>query len=331
MEFKTFWILFLIPVVLAILWALRVRSRPIGLKFPSKSVAASAARSWKTQGDGFMFLLRLISIGLFLFALAGPRLVLDESKTQVEGINIMLALDASGSMAALDFQIEGKRNSRLDVVKKVVEDFISKRSTDKIGLVVFGGLAYTVCPLTTDYDWLRNYLDSLKLGTVDDGTAIGSAIASATLRLKEVKAKSKVIILLTDGLNNRGTVSPVDAAFAAKANGIKIYTIGVGARGLAPFPVQDQFGRIFYQNIPVDIDEDTLKKVADMTGGKYYRATDTDELQAIYREIDALEKIKIDEKKYYQYKELFDKFLLGAVLLLLIEIILRNTLFLKIP
>ncbi|MBF0478649.1 MAG: VWA domain-containing protein [Candidatus Omnitrophica bacterium] len=331
MDFKNFWILFFIPIAVIVLWVQRNMSRPSGIKFPSKFIAGSAGKNWRIQGDTSMFILRLVSIGLFIFALAGPRLLLDKSNSQMEGIDIMLALDDSGSMASLDFQVDGKRISRLDTVKNQVSDFISRRVSDRIGLVIFGGTAYTVCPLTTDYTWIAKYLDEVKLGGIDDGTAIGSAIASATLRLRDSKAKSKVIILLTDGLNNRGTVTPIDAAFAAKSYGIKIYTIGVGVRGMAPYPVQDQYGRVFYQNIRVEIDEEMLKAVASSTGGKYYRATDTQELAAICNEIDSLEKVKMEGKQYFQYKELFQIFLLVAMGVLIGEMILRNTLFLKIP
>jgi len=234
-------------------------------------------------------------------------------------------------MAAEDFTIGGRRYNRLDVVKNVVREFIANRGGDKIGLITFAGLAYTVCPLTTDYAWVTTNLERIRLGMIKDGTAIGSAINSSLTRLKNSEAKSKVMILLTDGVNNAGEIDPLTAARAARALGIKIYTIGAGTKGFAPFPAQDVFGRKVYQQVRIDIDEKLLQGIAQITGGTYFRATDTESLRAVYSAIDALEKTRIEQAGYREYKEWFVEVLLLALGVLMIEIVLGNTLLLRIP
>jgi Ca-activated chloride channel family protein len=198
-------------------------------------------------------------------------------------------------------------------------------------MVAFAARAYTVCPLATDYTWINENLDRVSVGMIEDATAIGSAIASSSNRLRGSKTKSKVIILLTDGVNNAGTISPLVAAEAARALGIKIYTIGIGTKGLVPYPFRDQYGRTIYQNIPIDIDEDVLKKVATITGGKYYHATDTETLRRIYDDINKLEKSAIEHYGYREYEELYYYFLIPAIAILLLEILLSNTVFMKVP
>jgi len=277
------------------------------------------------------YYLRLLAVALFILGLAGPRTVLEETVHETEGIDIVLTIDSSGSMAAEDFIVRGQRINRLDIVKQVVEEFIKERKNDRLGLVTFARLAYTVSPLTTDHSWLLTNLERVKLGLIQDGTAIGSAIASSVARLKNSDAKSKVIILLTDGVNNAGKMDPVDAARIAEAFHIKIYTIGAGTKGRVPFPSRDLFGRKDYQNVLIELDEKMLSEVAEITGGKYFRATDTESLRSIYNEIDALEKIKIEEQGYREYKELFQYFLLSALVMLCLEVILNHTLFLRIP
>jgi len=308
---------------------------------------------WKSHGSAFVFssqelvkdlkptirirlrktpaLLRALAIALFIVALARPQSVMEGTKTVSEGVDIVLVLDTSTSMLAEDFTIGRARINRYDVVKEVVKDFVKKRKDDRIAMVAFAGRAYTVCPLTTDYPWLNENLDRVKVGMIEDATAIGSAVASAVSRLQTSKTKSKIIILLTDGVNNAGTISPIVAAEAAKAFKIKIYTVGVGSKGLVPYPLKDEFGRTVYQNIPIEIDEEVLKKIADVTGGKYYRATDTDSLRKIYDEINHLEKSNIEHLGYREYGELFEFFLIPGLLFLALEIFLANTLFLKIP
>jgi Ca-activated chloride channel family protein len=268
---------------------------------------------------------------LLLIALAGPRKLIAQSKLTGEGIDIVLALDVSGSMSAEDYVINNQRISRLGIIKQTVEKFVEQRHDDRLALIVFGSQAYTVCPLTTDHNWLLENLRQVRIGLIEDATAIGSGISTSLLRLKNSKAKSRIIVLLTDGVNNAGKIKPLDAAKMAQALGIKVYTIGAGTTGIVPFPVTDEFGNKHYEQAQFDLDEDTLKKIADMTGAKYFRAADTESLRNIYAEIDKLERTKIEDKGYKQYEPLFGFFVLAAMLLLAIEIILTNSLFLKIP
>lgn len=331
MIFKDPWILLFIPLVIGLLLFIQRRRRSASIRFASKQLVSGLPVSWKIKFRHVPGMLRYVVPALFLIALAGPRSVLKETVHESEGIDIVLAIDSSGSMAAEDFAIGGARYNRLDIVKNVVEEFIAHRSGDKIGLVAFAALAYTVCPLTTDYAWLTTNLERIRLGLITDGTAIGSAISSSLNRLKSSKAKSRVIILLTDGINNAGEIVPMTAARAARALGIKIYAIGAGTKGFAPFPVRDFAGRKAYQQVRIDIDEKMLQDISRITGGTYFRATDTESLRKIYGEIDALEKTKIKEVGYFEYDELFDKVLLAASVILAAELILSNTLFLTIP
>ena len=278
-----------------------------------------------------LFVLRIAVLFLIIIALSRPQLMLEETILETEGIDIVLAVDTSTSMLAEDFELNGKRVNRLEVVKDVVKNFISNRSFDRIGIVAFASSAYTVSPLTLDYGWLIQNMDRVKIGMIEDGTAIGSGISSALNRLKETGAKSKVVILLTDGRNNAGKLSPLTAAEAASALNIRIYTIGAGSKGMVPYPTKDMFGNTVYRRVKIEIDENTLKKIADKTKARYYRATDTESLRNIYEEIDELEKTVIEEKGYTEYKELFHMFLIPALLLLLLEIVLKNTLLRRIP
>ena len=286
MIFKAPWILFFIPFLLSFLWISHKKEKPSAIRFSYVEILSSLTPSWKLNLKDSPFFLRLTAISLFLLALAGPRSVLEKQLHQSEGIDIVLAIDASGSMAGEDFKIDGRRINRLTVVKRAVEDFIEARPHDRMGLVAFGAYAYTVCPLTMDHDWLLTNLKRVELGSIEDGTAIGSGILSSVNRLKNSHAKSKVIILLTDGINNVGKVAPLAAARVAENLKIKIYTIGAGSKGYVPFPVQDFLGRGVYQNVLIDLDEKTLTQVAEITKGKYFRATDTESLQNIYKEID---------------------------------------------
>ena len=331
MVFKDPWVLLLIPIIAAMFYVVERRRRPASVRFSSKQLVARLPVSWKVRLRHLPVILRGIVLVLFLAALAGPRSVLQETVHESEGIDIVLAIDASGSMAAEDFTIGGQRYNRLDIIKSVVTQFIAGRSGDRIGLVTFAALAYTVCPLTTDYAWLTTNLERVRLGMIADGTAIGSAINSSLTRLKGSDAKSKVIILLTDGNNNAGEIDPMTAARAAQALGVKIYTIGAGTKGLAPFPMQDIWGRKVYQQVRIDIDEKMLQEIAAATGGKYFRATDTESLRAIYGAIDALEKTKIKQSGYFEYEDLFGFVLLAALGILAAELILSNTILLKIP
>ncbi len=264
------------------------------------------------------FVLRFFSVAFFLFALARPQSFTTGENISTEGIDIVMLLDISGSMLAEDF-----KPNRLEAAKNVIDKFISGRKSDRIGLVIFARESFTQCPLTIDYSVLRDLLKEVKSGMLEDGTAIGNAIANGVNRLKDSDAKSKVIILLTDGVNNSGEIDPITAAQIAKKFGIRIYTIGLGTHGTAPYPVQTPFG-IQYQNVPVEIDEATLKEIASITGGKYFRATGNRKLEEIYREIDKLEKSKIEVTSYRHAHEKFYSFASIGLILLFIELLLRH-------
>ncbi|MFH1319464.1 MAG: VWA domain-containing protein [Bacteroidota bacterium] len=272
-----------------------------------------------------LFLFRILAIVLLIIVLARPQSSTSWQDVTTEGIDIILSMDISGSMLAEDF-----KPNRLEASKDVAMDFISGRPTDRIGLVVFSGESFTQCPLTTDHAVLQNLFGSIKSGMIEDGTAIGMGLATAVNRLKDSKAISKVIILLTDGVNNQGLIAPLTAAEIARTFNIRVYTIGVGTRGQAPYPFKTPFG-IKYQNVEVKIDEEMLKEIADMTDGKYFRATNKNKLEDIYEEIDQLEKSKIEVTEYRKKTEQFLPFALIAGILLLLEILLRNTVFRSIP
>lgn len=330
-EFKTPIFLLLLPLVLLALAILHRRRPRQAFVFSSLEITHAGTSTWKMQFSFVPFLLRVAALMLVCIALAGPRKVLQETLVRTEGIDIVLALDCSGSMAAEDFEINGKRLNRFEVIKKVVGEFIDERKNDQLSIVAFAGRAYTVCPLTTDHRWLVQNLQRMRLGLIEDGTAIGSGIATSLSRFKNSTAKSKIVVLLTDGVNNAGSIDPLTSARTAAAMGVKIYTIGAGAKGYAPFPMQTVFGQTFYQNIPTDLDEDSLTKIAELTHGRFFRATDTESLRQIYQSIDRLEKSKIEQKGYKQYEEMFGWFIIAALVLLGLEWILVNTVFLKIP
>jgi len=269
-----------------------------------------------------LIIIKCIAVSGLITALARPQTSLSWQDVTTEGIDIAIALDVSGSMLAEDF-----KPNRLEASKQVAMDFISERPYDRIGLVIYAGESFTQCPLTTDHDVLLNLFGDIKNGMIEDGTAIGMGLATSVSRLKDSKAISKVAILLTDGSNNRGSIPPVTAAEIAKEFGIRVYTVGVGSNGSARMPMQDQFGRTVYQNVPVKIDEKTLEEIAKITDGKYFRATDKKSLEQIYKEIDKLEKSKIEVTEYKKKSEKFVLFALLAACLLLIEFLLRNIIF----
>lgn len=264
--------------------------------------------------------LRSLAFIALIIALARPQSSLSWQNSTTEGIDIMIASDISGSMLAEDF-----KPNRLEAGKNIAIDFIKDRPDDRIGLVIFSGESFTQCPLTIDHDVLINLYKDIKNGMIDDGTAIGMGLATAVNRLKESEAKSKVIILLTDGSNNTGSIPPITAAEIAKQFNIRVYTVGLGTKGFAPYPVQTPFG-VQYQRIPVDVDEGTLTKIATITGGKYFRATNNETLKNIYQQIDKMEKAKIDVTQYHKKTELFLPFAVMALLFLLLEFGLKNTL-----
>jgi Ca-activated chloride channel family protein len=309
----------------------RKRERLPSVLFPSKRLYRGLQQTFKVRLSRSLIILRIAALLLIVLALSRPRSVIEETKIRTEGIDIVLAIDTSTSMLAEDFTLGRRRESRLEVVKSVVKDFISRRQSDRIGIVAFASRAYTVSPLTLDYEWLMQNLERVKTGMIEDGTAIGSGLSAALNRLKDTDAKSKVVILLTDGRNNAGRISPLTAAEAANALNIKVYTIGAGTKGLAPYPAKDIFGNKVYQSLKVDIDDETLKKIAEKTGAEYFRATDTESLKDIYKQIDELEKTEIEETGYREYRELFHLFLLPGVALLFMEIMISNTILRRVP
>ncbi len=275
-----------------------------------------------------LYLLRLVILGLIIVGLARPQSGTRKQEITTEGIDIMLALDVSSSMLAEDF----KPKNRIEAAKAVAEEFIKGRTNDRIGLVIFAGEAFSQCPLTLDYGVLVQLLDKIEVAPRDwDGTAIGNGLATAVARLKDSKAKSKVIILLTDGRNNAGEIDPVTAAQVAETFNIRVYTIGAGTRGSALYPVDDPIFGKRYVPMQVEIDEGLLKRVAQETGGKYFRATDSEKLREIYREIGEMEKTKIQVKEFTKYNELYVNYAAFALLLLVVEVVLSNTYLRKLP
>ena len=328
-EFATpYALLLLILIPLLILWLVRYgRRRRSDIVFSDLSLIKAVRPGGRIWADFISPGLKILGLTLLIVALARPRTSSVNVETETEGIDIILTLDISGSMKAEDF----KPKNRLYVAKQVIRDFIKSRTNDRIGLVVFARESFTQCPLTLDYNILLNFLDDVKFGMVEDGTAIGMAIANSCNRLKDSPAKSKVIILLTDGVNNAGEINPVTAAEIAKTLGIRVYAIGAGKPGPAPFPVDDPiFGRR-YVNIENEIDEESLRKIADLTDGRYYRAKNEKGLRNIYKEISSLEKTKIKTKQYVQFKELYLYFLIAGLGLILIEVVLSQTRFRKLP
>ncbi|MFA5069570.1 MAG: VWA domain-containing protein [Candidatus Omnitrophota bacterium] len=331
MSFKDPLFFGLIPVVAAIvLYRNRVRGNS-SIRFSNTGLLPCLKPGIRVLIADNLWYLTIIALVCLVFALARPRVLLEDAVIDAEGVDIALAIDSSGSMLAEDFSIGGKRQNRLFVVKRVVEDFIRNRQGDRVGLVTFAGMAYTVCPLTLDHDWLIANLRRVSIGAIEDGTAIGSGIMSSLERLNKSSAKSKIIILLTDGENNSGDVSPMQSAGAARAFGVKIYTIGVGSKGRVPFPARDVWGNIIYQNVDIGFDEGLLRKIAETTDGRYFMASDTESLKAIYGYIDELEKTKIEETGYRRYKELFPPFVIVSVVLILLYAVLSNTVFRKVP
>ncbi|MEE9439469.1 MAG: VWA domain-containing protein [Saprospiraceae bacterium] len=287
----------------------------------SNSNNQSPKLSWRVKMMWLPDLLRLLGLVLLTIAVARPQLTLTEQEEKVDGIDIMLAIDLSSSMLAKDFEPD-----RLSVSKEVAVDFVNKRKHDRLGLSVFAGEAFTQCPLTTDQNILTDFLKNIEVGMLADGTAIGMGLATAVNRLKDSESKSKIVILLTDGVNNTGYINPQTAAEIAKEYEIKVYTIGVGSEGMAPTPVNRRSnGQYIFRNSRVQIDEALLKDISLSTGGRYYRAIDREGLEKIYEEIDRLEKSEIEVKVYKRYKDEFRKFLLFGCFLLFIEFLLRNT------
>ncbi len=325
------WFLLLLGLLPLLLPWGRRSDRQASVRFPTLSTLRALRPAGAGGRRAILGLLRAAGLILIVFALARPQLGTALTRVHREGVDIVLAVDLSGSMLAEDFTLGGQRASRVDVVKSVVKDFIAARPEDRIGLVLFAARPYTQCPLTLDHGWLMQNLDRAKVGMIEDGTAIGSAIATAVNRLRSSKAKTKFVVLLTDGQNNAGRITPQTAADAAAALGIKVYTVGAGTRGVAPYPARDLFGNKVYRPMQVDIDEDTLKKIASTTHARYFRATDTASLRQIYQEIDRSEKTPFEAPQYLDYRELYPWLAWPAMALLLLEIGLSETVLRKLP
>lgn len=326
------------PWLLLLLLALPVLAMLEGRRGAAPAVIFSSLQPLKAVGKvrrsrigGWLTSLLLLALGLLIVAMARPQLGKVISRVEASGIDIILALDVSRSMLAEDFSVGNQRANRLEAVKQVTQKFIEGRPNDRIGILCFAGRPYLVSPLTLDHDWLLQNLDRVRIGLVEDGTAIGSAIASSANRLKDKEAKSKVIVLLTDGDNNAGKVTPMTAAEAAGALGIKIYAIAAGTRGFAPIPVQDMFGRTIYRNVKVEVDEETLKKIATAAKGQFFRATDTKTLKGIFEQIDKLEKSTVELSQYKQYRDLFPWFLGSGLGLLALQSLLAQTIGRRLP
>jgi len=319
----------LLIIPLLVVWYLKAMRQSSGkMRYSDIGILKRLGSSPKQRLRHLLFLLRLFAITLLILALARPQSSSKETETSTEGVDIVLAMDVSSSMLSEDF----KPNNRLEAAKLVAQDFIKGRTNDRLGLVVFAGESFTQCPLTLDYGVLLTLLQQQKEADKDwDGTAIGMGIVNAVNRLRDSKAKSKVVILLTDGVNNQGEVDPITAARIAEAMDIKIYTIGAGKRGTAMYPVHDPVLGKHYVPMQVQIDEKTLKQIASITGGLYFRATNSDKLKEIYTEIGEMEKTKIEVKEFTRYEEFFVYLLVAGLLLFLLELILANTYFKRLP
>lgn len=328
LEFVNPWWLYLLLLVpLAVFWYLkRLRGQQVFMTI-SSTQPIKELRSFRSSIYPYLPILSLLSLIGLIVALARPQLSLKEEEIKAEGIDIVIAMDVSSSMLSQDFKPD-----RFSVSKEVAKSFIDKRVYDRIALVVFAAESYTQCPLTTDHRVVKDFLDGLQCGILEDGTAIGMGLASSVNRVKDSEAKSKVVILLTDGVNNSGYIKPMTAAEIAKEMGTKVYTIGVGSRGRALTPQSRRGnGEYLYRMVNVNIDEQLLTQIAESTGGKYYRATDEESLQAIYTEIDALEKTEMEITTFKRYSEEYRPFLLGAMILFFLEVLLRMSVFKTIP
>jgi Ca-activated chloride channel family protein len=322
------WLLALVPLVLLLRGK---KGATAALGFSSTATARAVSRRVRSRWGRWLPAARAAAIALGIVALARPQLAEAHAAVQASGVDLVLALDTSGSMSSLDFKEGDQPVDRLDVVKSVVSRFIDGRPNDRIGLVAFAGRPYLVSPLTLDHSYVLQSLDRVKIGVVEDGTAIGSALGAAVNRLRDQPSRSKVVVLLTDGVNNAGSVPPQLAAEAARAMGVRVYTIGVGSRGEAPMPVTDNDGATHIVMTKVDVDEDSLRKIADATGGHFFRATDTDSLKQIYASIDGMEKTTHQVQRFETHDERFAWAAFPAGLLLSLELGLGLTRFRRIP
>jgi len=322
-------LLLLLPVAA---WLKGRRGSSPAFVYSSVKLVAGLAGAKRSRAGAVLLALRWLALAVLLVALAQPRLMKSTTQVKASGVDIVAALDLSGSMISEDFEVRGERVNRFDMARSVLKGFIDQRPNDRIGLVLFASQAYIGTPLTLDHDFLHENLDRLEIGAIDqNSTAIGDGLGTAVNRLRDLKAKSKIVILMTDGQNNAGKLDPLVAAEAAAAMKVKVYTVGIGLRGQAPMPARDMFGRKVYQMVAVDIDEDTLQKIADKTGGRYYRADNAEKFRQIYAEIDKLEKTEATINKYTEYKELFPWLVTGGLLVLLLELALGQTVLRRLP
>lgn len=317
--------LLILLVPLIVWYIIRMSKVQASFKLASTFAFQNTKKGIRVYMRHLPFVMRMIAIASLIIAISRPQAIDSWEKSETQGIDIVLALDISGSMLAQDLQ-----PNRLEAVKKVAAEFITDRKNDNIGLVIFAGETFTQCPMTTDHKVLLNLLNEVDFGMIEDGTAIGLGLANSVNRLKDSESKSKIVILLTDGSNNRGQIAPMTAADLAKSYGIRVYTVGAGTKGTAPTPVQTPFG-IRIQNMPVDIDEDVLTDIATLTGGRYFRAVDNESLRDIYHEIDKLEKYIISVQNVSSKQELYLPFAILALLLVFIELVLRRTWLRTIP
>jgi Ca-activated chloride channel family protein len=322
------WLLLALPI-LAIWWG--GRGKAPALRFPTIAVGEMVGRKTRSRVGGVFLLFRLVAVTLLIFALARPQIGKSTAEVEASGIDIMLVIDVSASMQSLDFKLEGRAVDRLTVVKKVIREFVEERPNDRIGMVAFAGQSALVSPLTLDHDWLQKRMDQIQAGDLGPATAIGSGLASALNRLEGRKSKSRIVILLTDGVNNAGSITPQMASEVARSLGIKVYTIGAGIQGDAPTPMRDAFGLVRTVMMKVEIDEAMMKEIAEKTGAHYFRATNTESLSRIYSEINKLETTKRSMRKQEDYRELAVYVLAPGLFLLALEILLSGTFFRRVP
>ena len=325
------WFLLLLLALPAVAWWRAHRGKDAAFLYSSVELARGVANIGRSGASRLLEALRWLAVALFVIGLARPQFVESETSVKASGVDIVVAIDLSGSMESEDFKLAGKQVNRLIIAKDTLKKFIERRPNDRIGLVAFAGKAYIASPMTLDHDFLQMNVDRLQLHTIEEGTAIGAGLAAAVNRLRDLKSKSKIVILMTDGQNNVTKVPPLTAAEAAQSLGVKVYTIGVGTRGFAPFPQVDPFGRKYYAQTKVDIDEPTLQEIARKTGGKYYRADKTETLQQIYDEIDTLEKTEVEVRRFLHIDELFSPVVLVGMGFLLLEVLLGHSVWRKLP
>jgi len=334
------WLLLLLLLVPLLAWLRGQRGAAAALVFSSTASLRALGKRSTSRAGRIMHGLLYLALAIFIFALARPQLGKSLTEVEASGIDIMVVLDVSGSMLTKDFTVGGDSATRIDAIREVTRKFIESRPNDRIGIIAFAGRPYVVSPLTLDHDWLLQNLERVRIGLVEDGTAIGSAMASAANRLSDKKSKSRAIVLLTDGENNAGKIPPNTAAEAIKPLGIRLFAIGAGINGIAPVPVfdpsngrpvTDVAGNVIYRNQQVQFNEAALKEVAQIAGGQFFRATDTDSLENIYRDIDKMEKSTVSVKKYQQYRDLFPACLMAGAGLLLAELLLSQTIWKKLP